>query len=288
MRIHIATQLQEKSWGGGNQFLLALKKYFQDVGVYEETVDQADVVLFNSYQEIAKLLKCKKQYPEKKIVYRLGPVFEYHRGKKWKIIDLLMAKIATFVADGVIFQSEWSWHEFVRLGFVKTSYKIIYNAPGQDFCPAKTEKHIHTPPRLISMSWSKNINKGFDLFGNLDARVGAGDYDMTFIGNAPFRFEHIKDLGVQEKSRLIVELSSHDIFLAPFRHEACSNAILEALGSGLPVVALDSGANRELVGLGGEVFSDFDEMIHKIDRVVANYSDYSRATQCANITSIGE
>jgi len=45
-------------------------------------------------------------------------------------------------------------------------------------------------------------------------------------------------------------LRAADLFVLPSHYEACSNAILEALASGLPAVACDVGGNRELVAQG--------------------------------------
>ena len=50
-------------------------------------------------------------------------------------------------------------------------------------------------------------------------------------------------------------LLAADIFLLPSRQEGFSNALLEAMASGLPVVATDVGGNREAVidGDGGAI-----------------------------------
>lgn len=47
------------------------------------------------------------------------------------------------------------------------------------------------------------------------------------------------------------ELKGMDIFVMPSILEGMSNAILEAMATGLPVIAADSGGNRELVDEGG-------------------------------------
>jgi len=47
------------------------------------------------------------------------------------------------------------------------------------------------------------------------------------------------------------ELKEMDIFVMPSILEGMSNAILEAMATGLPVIATDSGGNRELVEEGG-------------------------------------
>ena len=55
-------------------------------------------------------------------------------------------------------------------------------------------------------------------------------------------------------------LSANDIFLLPSRQEGFSNAILEAMASGLPVIATDVGGNAEAIehGRGGLIVPSHD------------------------------
>ena len=65
-KIHILFKFVEGPWGGGNQFLKALRNYFRIRKVYEENPYEADVILFNSnkdslYNLINKLSKVKRR-----------------------------------------------------------------------------------------------------------------------------------------------------------------------------------------------------------------------------------
>jgi glycosyltransferase involved in cell wall biosynthesis len=61
--------------------------------------------------------------------------------------------------------------------------------------------------------------------------------------------EHVVFTGA--RTRIQEELKEMDIFVMPSILEGMSNAILEAMATGLPVIATDSGGNRELVDEGG-------------------------------------
>lgn len=49
MKISILMNLKEGPFGGGNQFLKALKKYFTTLGVYERNPNNVDIIIFNSF-----------------------------------------------------------------------------------------------------------------------------------------------------------------------------------------------------------------------------------------------
>jgi glycosyltransferase involved in cell wall biosynthesis len=67
-----------------------------------------------------------------------------------------------------------------------------------------------------------------------------------------------------------------DIFIFPAQDEACSNALIEAQASGLPILALNSGGNPELVLSSGEMFSDTQTMYEGLHKIINNYEKYSR------------
>ena len=42
-------KFRKSPWGGGNQFLKALKKYLKNQKVYTNKLSNADIIIFNSY-----------------------------------------------------------------------------------------------------------------------------------------------------------------------------------------------------------------------------------------------
>jgi glycosyltransferase involved in cell wall biosynthesis len=70
---------------------------------------------------------------------------------------------------------------------------------------------------------------------------------MSFIGNSPIKFKHIKMLGPLRSAELSRALQASDLFVSAVEDDTCSNALLEALACGLPCVARRSGANPEIL-----------------------------------------
>ncbi|MFA6136376.1 MAG: glycosyltransferase family 4 protein [Candidatus Paceibacterota bacterium] len=279
MKINIFFPIKNSPWGGGNQFLKGLRNEFINLGIYEKDLLKSDVILFNSFQDISQVWKLAKKYPNKTFIHRVDGPISLVRGKN-KIIDKIIFYVNSKIASGTIFQSKWCLDRSKKLGFKSDNQEIIiYNAPDNKIFNQEGRKGFNkeAKTRLISVSWSDNWNKGFEYYQYLDNHFDWKKYDMIFIGRSPIEFKNIKELGILDSESIAKELKESDIFISPNKDEPCSNAIIEALSCGLPVVALNSGGNPELIGRGGELFNSKDDFINKIEMVLRNYQKYFSA-----------
>jgi glycosyltransferase involved in cell wall biosynthesis len=102
-------------------------------------------------------------------------------------------------------------------------------------------------------------HKGFDLLVDAYARLRDPAVDLLIAGDgseAAALGAQIARLGLTDRVRLLGPVTdsrkvslyrSAEWFVCPSRREPFANVILEALASGLPVVATDVGGNREMV-----------------------------------------
>jgi glycosyltransferase involved in cell wall biosynthesis len=118
--------------------------------------------------------------------------------------------------------------------------------------------HDWSPPHLLSVGRVVH-QKGLDL--GLQALAGIKDleWEWDIAGDGPalsllqaMAAEHglqdrVRFLGWQTQEQLRQLYSAANLFLFPSRHEGMPNAILEAMASGLPVVATRISGNEELV-----------------------------------------
>lgn len=275
MKINILYKFESGPWGGGNQFLKLLKKELIKRDVYEEDFRKSDIIIFNSYHNILKAIALKIKFPEKILIHRLGPYFYLHRGVKWKMIDSLIIEISNLISNAVIFQSNWSYKKaLTEFNLKNKNYFIIGNSADKDVFYPKNNNSNKDKVGFISDSWSSNVKKGFEYYEFLDNNLDFSKYEMTFVGNSPIKFKNIKLINPLPSDRLAEEIRKNDIFISATKDDACSNSIIEALFCGLPVVALDSGGNAEIIKSGGELFSSSKEMMDKIELVSNNYLDY--------------
>jgi glycosyltransferase involved in cell wall biosynthesis/SAM-dependent methyltransferase len=289
MKFFILAQLTDGPYGGGNQFLSALKKQLQLINCYADKVQEAEVILFNSHHHYQQVLRLKLRYPDKIFLHRIdGPVDRY-RGQE-PDVDKTIFRLNALVADGTIFQSQWSREANYQAGCATSQYEaVIVNAPNPDiFKPANKEKTASGKIKLVATSWSTNERKGFALYQFLDQNLDWSQYEMTFIGNCPVTFTNIKQVSAIASPELAKRLQAQNIFIFASRLEACSNSLLEALHCGLPVVAVNSSSNPELVKSAGELFNDTSDILPAIDKVAANYDWYREKIEVSKIQVITE
>lgn len=278
MKIHILYNFKDGAWGGGNQFLKALRKCFVKKGCYAESSEDADVILFNSHHKLDSAIKLKKRHPEKIFAHRIdGPIF-YIRNYDLEL-DRDIFLINNNLADISIFQSKWSYQKCLELGYNKNRYeKIIHN--GVDSNIFNRENRIEFAAdrkiKLIATSWSDNWRKGFHLYKWLDETLDFDRCDFTFIGNSPVKFINIQHINPLSSKELGEQLKKHDIFITASENDPCSNSLIEALSCGLPAVVKNDGGHPELIKKGGITFDTEEECLNAIETVANNYERYQR------------
>ena len=274
MKVKILFRFKTGPWGGGNQFLLALRDSLSRKGCWAEDLRDAKIVLFDSFNDIDLVLQAKNKYPWIPFVHRInGPISEYRgRGRH---VDKLIYSLTKHVADGAIFQSEYSKQGNATLGMrYEGKHTVIHNAARPMFFQKSEPRVMAEKVKLIATSWSANINKGFDLFRWLDQNLDFSRYALTFVGSSPFEFKNITMAPPQDAPSLLRYLKDQDIYLMASKNDPCSNAVLEAMAVGLPVVALRSGGTPEIVGSAGEYFDDSEGVIRAIDTVAIDVQKY--------------
>ena len=281
MKIHILYNFQEGAWGGGNQFLKALKKEFVKRDIYEEDATKADVILFNSYPFrteyfFNQIFKLKQKYPEKIIFYRLNGPISLYRSKD-KEIDKIIALFNNLFADGIIFQSNWCREQNKKLFEISSKHEaVVHNAPDDEIFNKIGRKEFNPKEKikLIASSWSSNWQKGFEVYKFLDENLDFSKYEMTFAGNSPIEFKNIKWIKPVSSEKLAEIFKKNDIYITASKNDPCSNSLIEALSCGLPAVALNDGGHPELVGEGGKLFNNEKDVIEKIEKVAQNFHYY--------------
>ena len=284
MKINILFEIADTPKGGGNQFLRGLKEAFKKKGVYSE-IEDADVVLFNSYQFIDKVLKVRKKYPDKFFVHRIdGPIRLYNTMEDRR--DSVTNATNKYIADATIYQSEWSKKANLEMGLEPNSYEAVITNGVDDTVFNRTGKKAFSEngrTKIIASSWSTNINKGFEVYKYLDDTLDFSKYEMIFVGNSPVQFQNIKSFGPKDSKGLAETLKQQDIYITASKKETCSNSLIEALACGLPVVCYNDGGNPEILNGAGFLFEHQEEIPGLLEQVVEQYDGLQKKIQIHNI-----
>lgn len=119
-----------------------------------------------------------------------------------------------------------------------------------------------------------SYEKGHDVLLHAFAKVIGGGVAarLTFVGDGPERvtLEALtRELGLQSSvefkgvvldAALAAEMTSADVFVLPSRSEGFGVALIEALATGLPVVATRSGGPQDIVQPGDGLLVDADDV----------------------------
>lgn len=285
MKIHIASPLTDEPWGGGNQFLKALRKQLRYLGEYEDTLQAANVVIVNSKDNFTFS-------PIKTIIHRIDGVFGLYRGEDYSHLDNRVYNFANTAANGIILQSEWSKKEHVERGLKLDKPNIvIHNAvdPDMFYIPSYTAHGGKI--RLIASSWSTNPLKGFKDLVFLDNNLDWSKFKMSFYGRLPdgVTFKNIKCHGPVPSMVLATALKDADIYVTGTMYDTCSNAILEAQACGCFIMAKDSGGNKEIIEY-GNTYENVDELIMKLmflseETPIKYNSDMGMSNDIAKVTA---
>ena len=263
-------------WGGGNQFLMALWAELEARGLRMEknTISASTkACIFNSYNfDFDRLRKLRRNGC--RMVHRVDGPLGVYRGSD-DGTDRRIWGMNSELADSTIFQSQYSLLKHRELGLEFRSPFVIMNAPDPSIFRARgrTAFSRGRKTRLISTSWSDNPNKGVPTYRWIEENLDWDRFDYTFVGRSQFEFKHIKMLGPVDSASLADLLRSHDVYVTASRHDACSNALLEALACGLPAIYLRSGGNPEIVGDAGFGFADPGEVPRLLDLMVDEYEE---------------
>lgn len=124
---------------------------------------------------------------------------------------------------------------------------------------------------LVSVANLVPYKDYFTVFAALKTLIDAGyAFHYFIIGEGPLRTEYesyIIRYGLHDRIHFIgrtryphIFLSFADIFVHSSKGEGCSNAILEAMSMGLPVIASDTGGTSEIVGDNAILFPYKDKL----------------------------
>lgn len=287
MKIYLIFKIKEAPTGGGNQFLRNLKQFLVENDLFTEKIEDASIFLFNSYQFIPETISLKRCFPNKIFIHRIdGPIKLYSKTEDNR--DLIIYKSNRFIADGTIFQSKWSKKMNYFMGLKACKFEsIIMNAPDHKLFNTNNFKRKHLKIKLIAISWSSNLNKGFEDYKWLDSNLDFDKIEMTFIGNTIIKFKHIKHIPPLQTTEISKELKNHDIFISASRSDPCSNALLEAMHCGLPAIALNAGGHPEIIRNGGELFDSIQEVPYLITKIFNNYNYYQDHIILPDMIQIG-
>jgi len=177
---------------------------------------------------------------------------------------MLLSFIRKHIATGVIYQSEFvmDWWERVYGPAMKPHWVIhngvdlnLYSPDGSHDRPEDRYRMLIVEGRLGG-GYELGVEHAISLAAQIDKRTTLS-LELMIVGQVPSAVrewaQRTAEIPVvwpgliQPDQIPALDRSAH-LFFAADIHPACPNAVIEALGCGLPVASFDTGALKELVG----------------------------------------
>ena len=280
MKVYINRQPKSGPWGGGaktiNKFVETLLNGGHTI-VYTLQENDIDIIFCfdprpNKFGEwYQDFLDYKTRNPRVKIVQRVGDLGTH---SKPELTSLIRQTIN--LSDHVIFPSLWA-KEWIQ--FNENNSSVVDNAPMKVFYEnRKTNADLKTKIRFVTHHWSTNPKKGFDIYKKFDSWCNQTNMcTFDYIGRIPDNLSLTNFKTPISADQLSVELPKYDIYLTASEEEAGANHVLEAMAAGLPIMYRKNGGSIvNYCNYYGEGYSDFDEMIDKLNKVIENYSKFKK------------
>ena len=274
-------------YGGGNQFLLALRAEWERRGVAAavgRVGADTRAVLFNSHHaDVARLQQIDRSHV--RMVHRVDGPLQAYRGRDDGTDERIWQLNHDF-ADATIFQSEFSLKAHEQLGLRFREPHVIHNASDAAIFFPAAERTRSTVTRVVASSWSDNPKKGGAVYEWLDAQLNRDVYAFTFIGRMAGRLRYGRHIDAVPSIGLAERLREHDIYVTASEDDPCSNALIEALSCGLPAVYRDSGGHPELVKNGGLAFQSPEQIPARLEEVRADLDAFRMRIDAPRIADV--
>ncbi len=288
MKIFINSRAISGAWGGANSFLNALCHEFRRYGikVTHDSNDEFDIALLNALVPDVNLELVQSIHARGIPIMHRKTNYAYRGGEKMNRIvdgvvwgDKLQIDFTPYIHTS-IFQSHYSRNVFIKSGYTGRNV-IIYNGTNESiFSPFlrfglfRQHKKLRSfwngkePLKVIISTWSKHPSKGFPYYTEIDhALTGRSDIQLSLVGrkHENVHFENIDVSSPVGAPKLADILRQNHVLLQLSKGESCSNAMIEGINCGLPVIYLDDSANKEVgAEYGVEFQGDFFEAIEKV------------------------
>jgi len=287
----IVHRFRPAPYGGSNQFLTALRNELRARGlrVSDGAIGRGTrACLLHSYLVDADAFR-RDLRPGLRIVHRVDGPIALYRGLD-DGSDRRIVEINHSLADATVFQSQYSLEAHHELGLELRNPVVISNAPdpGVFHPPATAEREPLKGRRLrlVATSWSDNPRKGGETIAQLARTLDHERFELTFVGRPGVELEGATVVPPVSSAALADILRSQDAYVMASRNEACSNALLEALASGLPALYVRSGSNAELVGDAGLGFDDAEELPGLLERLPAELESFHAAIRVPRLGDV--
>lgn len=150
--------------------------------------------------------------------------------------------------------------------------KLFYPRPR---CDMRTKYGYKNEDFIIAFVGQWNSRKGVDRLCEALNNINNSNIKAMFMGRGDEKpsYQHTIFAGTVNHNVLPEMLSCADIFVLPTINEGCSNAIVEAMACGLPIVSSDMEFNKDILTQENSILVDPYNKNQIMDAILQLYQD---------------
>ena len=289
MKLAISQKIHEGPWGGGNNFVKAVKTRMEERGhTVVQSLDDDDIDLILLIDPRSRnplmtfvagdILRYLLRHPNAVVVHRIN---ECDERKNTKTMNFRL-KLANYSADHTVFIASWLKKLDLWQAEPTSRCSVILN--GADTAVFNSTQHVpwdgQAPLKIVTHHWGANWAKGFDVYERLDDMLATNKWreriDFTYIGNLPsgFSFKNAHHLPPSSGEALAAALSENHLYVTASLNEPAGMHHIEGALCGLPLLYRNSGGLPEYCSGYGVSFEGPQDFEIALETVIASYDDY--------------
>ena len=203
--------------------------------------------------------------------------------KHFKLFEKILISLLYRLANNIVAVSSGVKQDLTDIPLPKQKIHVIYNPV---FQPSAQDSHPLIPDNFILAVGRLVPQKGFDRLIPAFAQLESSNLELVILGEGGLRealSEQIKQLGVEHRVHLLGTFAEPAIwyqrakcFVLSSRYEGFSNAMIEAMSCGCPVVSFDCHHGpAEIIedGISGLLVKegDIDALAKSINKLLSNH-----------------
>ena len=310
-----------KKYGGPSSFQIRLTKFLSKKNYeisYSNNKTKPDLLfIISGTRKYVWIMKNKIK--GKKILQRLDGFLWKHKYEnvsffyklKCEIMNLNMAFIRRFLADHVIYQSQYIKNEWdKKYGKKLKNFSIIHNAASDDFFYKQIKYEVTSNYKIICVegvvqgdNLTISILKKLENLTKTHFKIDKVEVygDNNFINKKIFDENLIEFKGQKSRDELSQIYNEPNlIFFVLEINPPCPNSLIESICAGVPSLGFDTGSYAELSRESGIAMHynkklnsldipNFDVIDIAVDKMINNYENCSRKSiEIADNYNIGK
>ena len=290
--IGLWSEFNKPPYGGGDQFMFALRHALQRQGVRvvcNRMTSAIDVHICSSAWFDRQMFEQVEPFGPIRMVHLIDEPTEFYHGKDSIEIERIL-EINRRWASATVFQSAWCFRNMAENGLAFIRPMIIRNAadPEHFYPPSQRVPSKGRKVRIISISWSDNPLKGESIYKWLDEHFDTDRFEYTYVSRIRQEFRNIRYVPYQDSRHLGDLLRQQDLYITAVCNEPSSDALLETMACGLPALYLHQGGYREIVEFGGLPFDGKEDLLTQLDLLAGNLDAYRSCIWLQTIDEIAK